>query len=420
MAVRNRAIEGDAHSPEDDFWNSRPEARLYAAIAVHLICQLPQIGPSQIVSAAPRGTNRPLKSKAVTLLRASGEDFCKNASALDQCAHLIGDAPAMYPNRKFGDLVTGLLALADRNGTRITNAFLREVLDELRRVQAQSKASAHNTGEAQAGEEPDPPPIRGNPEKLAQALQALQFLKDETGIDLAALQSVHTVFTGKDPSVEIPSELHFDCFRFHSHNQHVVQSFMAIKFPDQREPATTFVNLWRGHADSPRRSRGLVLSGGPGLVYFLGTIGHTGALKVMAMEAPPQPQDTYVGIGLSTDEDGRAMTSRFLLKRSQATKDSEANIGELTLADARTAIGDEGIDKIRNRIEFHHDPGLDIRVNGRAIKADKLESELMFALRKPKGGGFTFTLGEDVEFNPLDPQYFSFNAALVSWRREGD
>jgi hypothetical protein len=157
-----------------------------------------------------------------------------------------------------------------------------------------------------------------------------------------------------------------------------------------------------------------------GLLYFIGNITENAALKVLVIQRPRTPRESYVGIVLSIDGDGTAIAARILLRRTEASNDIMAGVGPpIDVELAREEIGDIDLDKIRNRIPFELEEAtpvfMDLKGRDSELDNDQLVMEVRQALLRDERPLFRYKSKDGREFNPADDKFYTFNSALTIW-----
>jgi hypothetical protein len=400
---------------EDAYWAAWPAGRVLVAVATALVCDKLMVRASAIDAAAQREGLEALGEKLIARQRALGDDLLRQGfNRVGDESRFLRFARQMNPNRKFGHLAAALVGIADQADADTKGPLLSAVVEKLRPGVPAGAAASPNEERRSV---PGPPGThRETLEGVDDLNRLIIGLAAAIDIGPADVESAHEAFAGR--SRPAPSELYYLCYRFHSTPRKVVKSFMAIKPATDLVHATFFTNVAvDAGAHAKRISRGLVLPAGERLLYFLGSVVDNNALKIIVLERPRSPRDSYVGLIVCIDDDGSVVAGRVLMKKTAFTNDVEAGIGPpIDVEEARHELGDEDLDKIRNRISFKVEDGQPVFYDGQKLSTPQLVTRVREVLQTDGKPLFTYGTPDGDEFNPADELFYTFNAALTIWR----
>ncbi|RAK66396.1 hypothetical protein DJ019_09125 [Phenylobacterium kunshanense] len=304
--------------------------------------------------------------------------------------HIIDDHDGLNPERKLAEVGEGLRAL------------IKDLEAKVGATPAPAKAPAKDPARA---------------ELEAFGALAIEKLTAELGAPAGDFSLVADRFLTEEDKAA--GQAHFVCYRFHSRPGYVVKSFMAIMAPTPAFPGCSFFHAFVDlDEEGPRFTRGLVVPAGE-WVYFLGAMKEYNALKLMMVKGRRfRRAKRFHGLALSMDSE-TPIAARFVMRRCEAKRHDQANIGVFELEDIREEIGDL-LGSIRNRVDFEFDPHRPVTFDDRPISQKDMVHEVQDQFRRADGTP-RFKIPDDdelVEFNPADDEFYTFNAALKIWSSE--
>lgn len=209
-----------------------------------------------------------------------------------------------------------------------------------------------------------------------------------------------------------PNQIYFLTYRFTSKPGYIQRSFTVVHRPSSSLPVTRFANYFE-HKGRVRQSHGMVLPFAKQLL-FIGQSDGGEAPKIMSI-AESKPQNDYSGLLLSFEPDGDMVACRFLMCRTKDIQHHDkAGTGPKKISES--GLTNEQIDKIRNRIPFVLENGIEDE-NGNEIEQREMVTLVAsLLLRKGRSGNHLLNMKAATAakplFNPADHEHYTFNAAL--------
>lgn len=299
--------------------------------------------------------------------------------------------------------LTGILITI---GTKInqTTSFDRGYDDDLKLVRDLYETWIIENSAKKTGDQSEEPDLRDATaiRNSIDTLGAYLSLKD----DLPELGE--KIFFRRDD----PDQIHFLTFRFASSPGFIQRSFTVIHRPSKSLPVTRFANYY-DHDGRVRHSHGPVLPFGK-QVLLLGQSDNGEAPKVLSV-VESKPQNIYSGLLLSYEPDRDMVASRFLMIRTTDISHHEkADTGVRPIS--QSGLTDSQIDRIRNRIPFVLEKGVEDDRGHEIEQADMVALVLSLLFEKGEDGNHLLNMKSTAKrkpvFNPADHKHYTFNAAL--------
>lgn len=193
---------------------------------------------------------------------------------------------------------------------------------------------------------------------------------------------------------------------------YVQKSLLVLHRPSADIPIVRF-NTFFNHEGRIRGSSGIALKFGREVVFW-GQVDAGLSSETIVFENLVEAQDRYFGLQITNDPEYGTVAARTLLKRTDVTYHSDAMTGRISVEQAQSELGDDGIDRVRNEIPFSLEQDV-ISSDGVVLSQSELVGLVGSALRfgrDPAGHPSRLRFEDGREFNPADSVHYTFNSSL--------